>query len=77
MALVAILIGSLMKRPQVWRVTRALYKLTVLPKNDWNDFYKSLDVMRKPILTSKNDERLVGAWYKVCVCVFDCMTSSS
>jgi len=65
MIFVAILIGSFVKHPHCCRVTRALYKLAVLPENDWNDYYKSLEVMRKPILTSKNDELLVGAWYKI------------
>ena len=64
-ALLAILIGSLVHHPHFFRVTRALYNLSALPENDWNDYYKSLDVMRKPILTTKDDELLGGAWYKV------------
>lgn len=52
-------------RHRVYNAGQAFYKLATLPIEDWDAYYKSLEVIAKPQIENANDERLIGAWYKV------------
>jgi hypothetical protein len=41
--------------------------LAVMPASDWEEYYKSLDVMAKDRIETAEDERLVGTLHLVVI----------
>jgi sterol 24-C-methyltransferase len=53
-------------RYRLYSSFRAFYSLATLPSEDWAAYYESMDtVMTKDAIETPEDERRVGAWYKV------------
>jgi len=48
------------RRRRLYNSARAFYKLAAMPASDWEQYYKSLDVMAKDRIETAQDERLVG-----------------
>ena len=64
-AIVAVPLKNAKRRRRLYNAVRGFYMLAVMPASDWDDYYKSLDVMAKDKIENAEDERLVGM-YVVC-----------